>query len=429
MMNRWSRWGVLGLASCLFFSALPISEAASLSKREALARAALDAPNDLNLQITYVEALIRAAEFGEAQAVVSRALRRAPRSLALLLTEARIVFARGDLRNARRACAKLQRIDARAIETRLCVAEGFLALQRSARAFEELDALIREAPERFDIRLARAEAMRQRMQFEEAEAEYREAARLAPDDPRPTIGLGLLYEAAGRKTEARKILSEVSGEGELYPELLLALGRLSSGLAARNALERANQARAKWPEALIALAQLDLEERRFGDAIKRFDAALKLDPYAALAHLGRGLALSATSRDAEAREALSRALELAPTIARAHLELARIAARHGEIEDALEAYRRAADLDRANILPLLEAAALCIENGRPTFALAYLDRAREQEPESARLLMLYGDALAKRGKKAEAREYYERARKGKGPLDRAALERAVSALD
>lgn len=432
-MKRWLRWPALFLAASLLavlFSLLsPALSASAEGKREALARAAREAPDDLSVQIAHIEALTRAAEYGEAQAIVNRIRRRSPRSLELHLAEARIIFARGDLKNARRACAKLQRIDARAIETRLCVAEGFLALQRSARAFEELDALIREAPDRFEIRFARAEAMRQRMQLEEAEAEYQEAARISPKDPRPSIGLGLLYEAAGKRGEARRALSSVSGEGELYPELLLALGRLSSGLAARDALERANKARADWPEALIALAQLDLEERRHGDALRRFDAAIKHDPHAALAHLGRGLSLSELSRDAEARVSLDKALELVPTLSRAHLERARIEARHSEVEEALESYRKAADLDRASIVPLLEAAALCIESRRPTFALAYLDRAMEQEPESARLLMLYGDALALRGKKDEARGFYERARRGKGAVDRAALERAIRAVE
>src|SRR5690554_3792625 len=428
-MRRWGRWGALLMLVALICAAAPRERAAAEGKRAALARAASEAPGDIGIQIAHIEALTRAGKFSEAQEVVNRVRRRAPRSLSLHLAEARITFARGDLKNARRACARLQRIDARAIETRLCVAEGFLALQRSARAFEELDALIREAPERFEIRLARAEAMRQRMQLSEAEAEYREAARLAPEDPRPSIGLGLLYEAADKKSEARRVLSAVSAEGELYPELLLALGRLSSGLSAREALERANNARADWPEAIIPLAQLDLEERKFGDALKRFDAAIKLDPYAALAYLGRGLALSELSRDAEARAALDKALELVPTLSRAHLEKARIEARSSQVEEALESYRKAADLDRANIIPLLEAAALCLENSRPTFALAYLDRAIEQEPESARLLMLYGDALAMRGKKAEALEYYERARKGKGAIDRAALERAIHAIE
>lgn len=424
------RWGApLIIAGILYLIWAPLERVSAEGRRAELERAASGAPSDIGLQIAYIEALIRAAKFKEAQEVVNRVRGRAPRSLALYLAEARIIFARGDLKNARRACVKLERIDARAIETRLCVAEGFLALQRSARAFEELDALVGEAPDRFEIRLARAEAMRQRMHFDEAEAEYREASRLSPDDPRPIIGLGLLYEAADKKSDARRLLSGVRAEGELYPELLLALGRLSSGLSARDSLERANTARDDWPEALIALAQLDLMERKLGDALRRFEAAIKLDPFSALAHLGRGAALSELSRDDEARASLTKALELVPTLSRAHLELARIEARHSEIEDALESYRKAADLDRADITPLLEAAALCIENRRPTFALAYLDRAMEQEPESARLLMLYGDALSLRGKKSEALEYYERARQGRGSIDRAALERAIRAAE
>jgi putative thioredoxin len=51
-----------------------------------------------------------------------------------------------------------------------------------------------------------------------AEAKYREARSLAPDDPRPTIGLARLALAAGRLDEAESLIADLEARGFLEPE-------------------------------------------------------------------------------------------------------------------------------------------------------------------------------------------------------------------
>lgn len=391
-----------------------------------LEAAARSAPRDVAAQTALVEALVRAARYDEANQAVTRALRATPRSLELLLAKARIVFARKDFKNAKAACRPLEQIDARAVETRICLAEGFIALQRSARAFEEIERIIAEHPERFEGHLAKADALRLRMMEAEAEAEYRHAARLRPEDPRPHIGLALLAEAAGKRAEALEALKRARALGADWPEVRFAFGRLTDGEVAREHLSAANRMRPNWVEALEALGWAELEAGEHEEARRIFAQAVSLDGYTAGAHLGLGIALVRLGRDADAKTSLTRSLELVPTSARAALELARIEARAGEVEVALELYRRAADQDRTDYVALLEAAALCIEHGRAVVAMAYLDRVLEMDDRYAPALMLYGDAKRLQRKTDEARQYYERALSGTGPVDSAALRARIA---
>jgi tetratricopeptide (TPR) repeat protein len=390
--------------------------------------AARAAPRDAGAQIAYVEALVRAARYDEAAKVAKQALRVAPRSLELLLAQARVVFARHDFKNAKAACRPLQRLDARAIETRICLAEGFVALQRSARAFEEIDAIIQEDPESFEGHLAKADALRLRMVEDEAETEYRVASRLRPKDPRPHIGLGLLAEAAGKPAEALSSFRRARSLGADWPEVRFAFGRLTKGVVARSHLRAANEMRVDWVEALEALGWVELQLGEIEESKKLFSRAVQLDDLTSGAHLGRGLALVQLGQDDEARISLKRSLEIVPTSARAALELARLESRAGEVELALEHYRRAADQDRSDFTALLEAAALCLTHERAVVAMAYLDRVLEVDPNHGNALMFYGDARRIQRKPDEARRYYERALRGTGKVDKSALDERIASL-
>jgi tetratricopeptide (TPR) repeat protein len=419
------RSNILGVVLVVWSVALAARADELFDRTEAAARAA---PTDVEAQIAYVEALVRAARYDDAAKTAKQALRSAPRSLELLLAQARVVFARHDFKNAKLACRPLERLDPRAIQTRICLAEGFVALQRSARAFEEIEKIIDEDPDSFEGHLAKADALRLRMIESDAEAEYRTAARLRPKDPRPHIGLGLLAEAAGKPVDALTSFRRARTLGADWPEVRFAFGRLTQGEVARSHLRAATEMRRNWVEALEALAWAELDAGEIEEAKKLFTRAIEIDRLTAGAHLGLGLALVILGRDAEARPSLTRSLELVPTSARAALALARLEARAGEIEVALEHYRRAADQDRADFTPLLEAAELCVKHERAVVAMAYLDRVLEVDGSHSAALMRYGDAKRIQRKPDEARRYYERALRGSGTVDKKALEERIASL-
>ena len=170
------------------------------------------------------------------------------------------------------------------LDARLAAAREQVAAGRHAEAVSALQALVAEAPERADLRLALAESYRARGLDEQELRELEEATRLDPEN------------GSARLQYARASVR-------------------SSGEAARlRVLERARS---------------------------RVDEA----PGDAAAHLDLGRALRAVDRTADARDAFAEAARLAPGDAEAHRQLGYTSAALGEREAALSAYERAVELD------------------------------------------------------------------------------------
>lgn len=91
---------------------------------------------------------------------------------------------------------------------------------------------------------------------------------------------------------------------------LLRTRRLDEGIAM---LTKAIALRPDWPQAVIARARAQYQQKRYNDAIKDFDEAIRLDPKNASWYDGRGLAYSYSGRHARAVEDYTRAIELNPT--------------------------------------------------------------------------------------------------------------------
>jgi tetratricopeptide (TPR) repeat protein len=101
-----------------------------------------------------------------------------------------------------------------------------------------------------------------------------------------------------------------------------------------------------------AIGRIDLSERRYEAAIKRFRAALRLDPTLVEAYNGLGVAYGQTGRFAEAAEAFRAALASGP--AQAHLlnNLGFALLKAGQLDEAWESLRRSHDLDPGNVKTL-----------------------------------------------------------------------------
>jgi tetratricopeptide (TPR) repeat protein len=95
-----------------------------------------------------------------------------------------------------------------------------------------------------------------------------------------------------------------------------------------------------------AIAMIDegnaLEEQgRSADAMARYDAAVKVDPRCARAHLNRGNVLLAVAQIDEARRAYQLAIACDPHYAAAHFNLGNLSYRAGEFERAVYNYQAA----------------------------------------------------------------------------------------
>ena len=139
---------------------------------------------------------------------------------------------------------------------------------------------------------------------------------------------------------------------------------------------------------------LYLELNRPADAVRHFEAALRLKPASAPAHFNYGTALAAAGRLDEAMREYQRALELRPQYAVAHNNLGSVLLRLGRPANALEAFREAARADPGLSDAHLNAGLVARALGDYSEAQARLRRAVELSPRRVSTLSSLASLLA-----------------------------------
>jgi tetratricopeptide (TPR) repeat protein len=407
---------------------------AQVTELEGLSAAASAAPRDHAAQRAYGMGLLRAGRYREAERVLGRAVRLGPRgALEPLFDAARPAIESGDHSAAQRACRALGRVSKTAVLFYVCNARADLVWNRSARAFEEIEAALALEPSHYEALFALGEAHRLRAAVSDAEAAYNRAAAANPSSAEPHLGLGRLYLAAGRSADAVRELRQALSLDGTWPAVQYELGRaIHAGTPgaeeARRLLEQATTGRPDWPEAHVALGDVRLAASMSAEAEAAYRAAIALDDESAAAHVGLGRTLVARSDYAGAEAPLRRALELVSNDANATLALGDVLSHTDREEEAFETYRRATDLDPRNPEGLLRGARLALSLRRDVLASAFLDRILERTPDHATALALYGDVMMARTDRVRARDYYTRALSGTGPVDRAHCEARLREL-
>jgi tetratricopeptide (TPR) repeat protein len=392
-------------------------------------RAAVQAQrNDPGAAAAYGRALLRAGRYREAETQLQTAARLSRGSLEALYDVARVAFAQGDYRAARRACGRLTTANRTATLTRVCNARAFLVWNRSARAFEELEAALGAAPDDYEALVALGDAHRLRADVAEAEAAYRRATEQNPSAAEPHLGLGRLYAAAGRRADALTALREAHARDASWPEVTYELGRVLEGAEAEQLLRSAAENRPGWADAHVALGARLLAGGDAAAARDQFQRAVELNRELAEAHEGLGVAELRVGNLDAADAALARALELVPNSAGAALALANLQRVRGAHQLAFEQYQRAADIDPQSPVAMIRATRLAIALDRDVLASGFLDRVLEAHPNLAVAHALYGDIAARRGDRAAAKEHYERALVGDGPKSAAFLRGAIDRM-
>ena len=255
-----------------------------------------------------------------------------------------------------------------------------------------------------------ARALRAAGSFEEARAAYQRALQLDPAD----VGSWLERAATHEKLE------DWDGAVTAYEGAM--------------ALRPAASTAARLGQALLKTGAPD-------EAARVFDAALLKWPDQALLHNGRGMALGALGKHAEALLAYEQAITLEPTLAEGwynhglaaqqcgdteragrdwrealHLRpafpeclraLAELLRSTGDAAETLEHYRRALVVHADDTGLLLEYARLLVEAGSLRAALEAVSGALRTDPDRAEAWSLAGDLHYALGAKAEANGAYD----------------------
>lgn len=150
--------------------------------------------------------------------------------------------------------------------------------------------------------------------YDEALAEYDEAASAAPASPAGPREGGMRCARWGEIEEARPRLEEAIRRGATDAETWHALGlvrlHLGDTEAAAQAYRAAAAADPKAPESWLGLASVALTRGDAAGALDAYDHVLALRPRFAAAELGRAWALAKLGRRDEATRALDHAEEL-----------------------------------------------------------------------------------------------------------------------
>jgi choline-sulfatase len=227
----------------------------------------------------------------------------------------------------------------------------------------------------------------------EPDVAIRELTAVLADDPDLLMARrtrAVAYAAAGKHQLAIADLRQLDSHKQLTPEDAVVLGdnlRFAGKLPdAAAVLERTARENPKFPQPLLSLAEVRIQEKNYPEAARACERVLQLVPdhIEALRRLG-DLAIMREDLDVAATR-YSRILELDPTDAPAMTKLGVVRMRTGRPDDATQLFQHAIERDPKNADALLYLAGALASRGRPADALPYFQRALDAGPPSTMAL-------------------------------------------
>lgn len=258
---------------------------------------------------------------------------------------------------------------------------------------------------------------------EPAEASYRNAGRLAPEDFRWAHYLGTLLQEAGRLDDALVAFDRaLAREPRDVPALLYQaeIFHLQGAVeASETAARRALAADPGSTAAKALLGQAALDRGDFREAARLLEAALAEVPAANRLHYTLAAAYRGLGDGAKAQEHLARVGPVGvkpadPLLAeldglrsgeRLHLARGKTAFQAGRPAEAAEEYRRALAAAPESVEARVNLAAALVQQGDPAAAVATLREALARDPGNATAHFNLGVLLSLEGPAPEAREH------------------------
>ena len=272
------------------------------------------------------------------------------------------------------------------------LARAYLRLEQPTRALAEANKYLQLRPGALRGHLLRGDIHADSGDWQRAEAEYREAARITPGHPDPVLRLGRLHLRQARPRPDLAV-AELKIAHEAYPDAKDIVSDLAGAhlanhqFAEARALARANlqrsQGRARAALFVIVGDSYYTEGESLDEAANAYGSALAADP---------GLA--------SARAGLVNSLN---RVAMAALE-------KNDFDGAQTALEQAIETEPKTAMSQFNLGLVLVERGKPRAALKPLNAAHELAPGEARVEHVLAHALARTGDAASATEHLRSAR-------------------
>ena len=230
------------------------------------------------------------------------------------------------------------------------------------------------------------------------------------NDPLPVIRERIAcgdWDAARASAESALVLQ--SEHSELWALLGTSLHRLNDRPGAIEAFCKAVNLNPGFELALMALATLHAEEKRYADALEYSRQATSVDGGSARAWFNRACVLEMLGRSTDALAAYDAALERDPQFAPALLNLGTALMMHKRYEEAVENNRRLVSLHPNSADAQINLAQSLLGLGRSAEALEVCDRALSLDSARATAHIDRGLALSDLGRFDEARGAFDAA--------------------
>lgn len=230
-------------------------------------------------------------------------------------------------------------------------ARALVAANQLAQASEMLSAMVSRDPHNLSAWQELGEVQLAQSLNDDAMKSFESVLKAASTSPqardgevRAAIASALANRAAGNSDKALASLIRARGYVPDSTELLIAFGIQADSMRiykdADEALSEAHKREPQNAKALYALAHVELDEQKTGDAEAHLRDYLEIKPGDASAHYGLGHLLYMLSRDDEAKAELEHSIGLQPHQTESYYELGQIALDAYDDAAAKEDYAR-----------------------------------------------------------------------------------------
>src|SRR5882672_11247372 len=241
-----------------------------------------------------------------------------------------------------------------------------------------------KAPSKDQI-LSRANEAFAAQRYIQAEKDYREVLRLAPDDPVAMRRLGILYSDQGQIVQAYPLLKKYSGlqpdDAEMQVKFGLALFATGDYPQAREAALLALSKRPGDEQALSLLADTARSLEEIEDVRKTIEDLRKTDQDSSSYHLALGSLDLRKGEKTLAEKEFKTALELDPKSGTPYVALAMLYWNNNDLKAADQALKTAADLAPTNSPVRMRYVDFKLRTGAAAEAKAMLEDINKKLPD------------------------------------------------